>query len=181
MTRLPVGHLVRAHGADSDGLTCSGPTLEQLRFAHADTHLALASSGMQPPDRHTHPLPLDAGWYEVRERSHRPFLPSPSMRDDPFLIAFPSPHRHTGLSHTGVVPLTEADLANWTDLQPFPDDSGVPLAGIREHADRAAARWLTRAAFPAAAPRGPWIRPGARRPSSDRAASAARARTGRPR
>ena len=55
-------HLVEAHGADSGGLTGYAPTLEQLRFAHADTHIALASIGALPPDRHTHPVPVDAGW-----------------------------------------------------------------------------------------------------------------------
>ena len=55
-------HLVEAHGAHSGGLIGYAPTLEQLRFAHADTHVALTSIDALPPDRHTHPLPVDAGW-----------------------------------------------------------------------------------------------------------------------
>ena len=35
-------HLVQAHGGDADALISYAPTLEQLRVAHADTHVALA-------------------------------------------------------------------------------------------------------------------------------------------
>ena len=72
-------HLVEAHGADSGGLTGYAPTLEQLRFAHADTHIALASIGALPPDRHTHPVPVDAGGatrgLSPTARSRRHLLP----------------------------------------------------------------------------------------------------------
>ncbi len=62
-------HLIEAHGADSGGLIDYAPTLEQLRFAHPDTHIALASIGAPPPDRRTYPLPVDAGWYDPRPES----------------------------------------------------------------------------------------------------------------
>ena len=73
-------HLVQAHGAEPGGLMVYAPTLEQLRFAHADTHVALASINELPPDRHTHPLPMDAGWYDRGSRptvrSRRQLLPA---------------------------------------------------------------------------------------------------------
>src|SRR5271165_5276992 len=103
-------HLVEAHGADSGGLTGYAPTLEQLRFAHADTHIALASIGALPPDRHTHPVPVDAGWCDPRPESYRPFPPSPAARRDPLLRLhgfFPLPS-DTGLPHTGCYPASEA-------------------------------------------------------------------------
>jgi hypothetical protein len=64
--RDAASHLVEAHGAHSGSLIAHAPTLEQLRFAHADTHVALASADALPPDRHTHPLPLDAGRPDAR-------------------------------------------------------------------------------------------------------------------
>jgi hypothetical protein len=171
-------HLAQAHGADSDGLTGYAPTLEQLRFAHADTHLALASIGAQPPDHHAHPLPLDAGWAEARESSYRPFLPSASARDDPFLFAFPAPYQ-TGLPHTDLVPLTEADLTNWTAVQPFSDDVVVSADGIKRRADLAQARWLTRVSFPDPDPARSPIRPSRHPAASPRAAAARQAQAGR--
>jgi hypothetical protein len=139
-------HLVEAHGADSGAMIAYAPTLEQLKFAHADTHVALANIGALPPDRHTHPLPLDAGWYEERESSYRPFLPSASARDDPFAWGFPMPYQ-TGLPQTDLCPLTEADLADWAAVRPLPD---VSADGIKGRAAIAAARWLARASFPGA-------------------------------
>ena len=61
-------HLVEAHGADSGGLTGYAPTLEQLRFAHADTHIALASIGSLPPGGAT-------GGLSPTARSRRHLLP----------------------------------------------------------------------------------------------------------
>ena len=143
-------HLVQAHGAQPGGLLVYAPTLEQLRFAHADTHVALASIKTLPPDLHTHPLPVDAGWFERRESSYRPFRPSASARDDPF--CFPSPHQ-TGLPHTYVFPLHEGDLAQWTTVRPFHD---APAGWIKDRAARAAAAW--RARFSQSPPRtGPAI------------------------
>jgi hypothetical protein len=109
-------HLVEAHGADLDGLSGYAPTLEQLHFAHADTHRALASIHELPPDRHTHPLPMNAGWWAERAQSFRPFQPSAAAREDPF--GFPWPCQ-TGLPHTGTAPRTEADLADWAAGRPF--------------------------------------------------------------
>lgn len=148
-------HLVEAHGADSGGLTGYAPTLEQLRFAHADTHIALASIGALPPDRHTHPVPVDAGWCDPRPESYRPFPPSPAARRDPLLRLhgfFPLPS-DTGLPHTGCYPASEADLTDWAGLS----SSGTETADmaayrrdwITEHAAAAAvARWRARADFP---------------------------------
>jgi hypothetical protein len=74
-------HLVQAHRADADALTSYAPTLEQLHFAHADTHEALAScAGVKgaEPDSHIHSEPLDPGYPYVRECSFRPFPPGPN-------------------------------------------------------------------------------------------------------
>jgi hypothetical protein len=137
-------HLVEAHGAHSGGLIGYAPTLEQLRFAHADTHVALASIDALPPDRHTHPLPMDAGWCDVRESSYRPFPPSASARDDPFLSGWPMPYQ-TGPPQTYISPVTEADLADWAAVRPFAD---VSASGVKNNAASAAARWLARLSFP---------------------------------
>ena len=71
-------HLVQAHGALPGALTSYAPTLEQLRFAHADTHEALASNGTAAPDGHTHTGPLDPGYPYARDSSFRPFPPGPT-------------------------------------------------------------------------------------------------------
>jgi hypothetical protein len=147
-------HLVQAHGARPGGLLVYAPTLEQLRFAHVDTHVALASIKTLPPDLHTHPLPMDAGWFERRESSYRPFRPSASARDDPF--SFPCPHQ-TGLPHTFVFPLHEGDLDQWAYVQPFRD---APADAIKDQAARVAAAWRARASSPSPAPARPSIRPG---------------------
>jgi hypothetical protein len=147
-------HLVQAHGADSGGLTDYAPTLEQLRFAHADTHVALASTGALPPDRHTHPSPVDAGWCDPRPESYRPFPPSASAQNDPFLKLrgfFPLPSS-TGLPHTGCYPDSEADLTDWAGLASRGTQTAEMAAyrrdWIAEHAAGAVARWRARADFP---------------------------------
>lgn len=162
-------HLVQAHGGDADALISYAPTLEQLRFAHADTHVALATIGALPPDRHTHPLPLDAGWYEERKSSYRPFQPSTSARDDPFAWGFPMPYQ-TGLPHTDLSPATEDDLADWAAVRPFPD---VSADGIKSRAAMAATRWLARVSFPSPAQTGPSIQSSCGQPTASprRAAS----------
>jgi hypothetical protein len=71
-------HLVQAHRAQPGALTSYAPTLEQLRFAHADTHEALASHGEAAPDGHTHARPLDPGHPYARDSSFRPFPPGPT-------------------------------------------------------------------------------------------------------
>ena len=144
-------HLVEAHGAHSGGLIGYAPTLEQLRFAHADTHVALVSIDALPPDRHTHPLPMDAGWCDMRESSYRPFPPSASARDDPFLSGWPMPYQ-TGLPQTYISPLTDADLADWAAVQPFAD---VSASGVTNNAAIAAARRQARVSFPSLAQPGP--------------------------
>ena len=148
-------HLVQAHGAQPGGLLVYAPTLEQLHFAHADTHVALASIKTLPPDLHTHPLPMDAGWYDPRESSYRPFPPSTPPRAE--LFAFPYPHQ-TGLPHTYVFPRHEADLAQWTTVRPFHD---APADAIKVQAARAAAAWLAGASSRSPRPAQPSIQPAA--------------------
>ncbi len=137
-------HLVQAHGADEKGLIAYAPTTEQLRFAHADAHVALGSIHVLPPDRHNHRLPLDAGWPDARLASYRPFLPSASAREDPFLNSWPFSHQ-TGLPQTNTWPATKADLADWTALR---SPVFASADEIRRQAARASARWLARADFP---------------------------------
>ena len=137
-------HLVQAHGAAEDGLIAYGPTLEQLRFAHADTHVALASIGALPPDRHTHPLPMDAGWPDDRLSSYRPFLRSASARKDPFVFSWPMSHQ-TGLPQTNMWPATFADVADWAALR---SPVFASADQIKRQAVKASARWLARAEFP---------------------------------
>jgi hypothetical protein len=125
--RDTVSHLVQAHDADPAALIGYTPTLEQVAFAHFDTHVALEIGGMRPPDGHAHPEQLPAGWSEARPESYRPFPPSPAAREDAFFTSpqtFPTP-RHTGLPHTGECPgkfdhdgvgydqAAAADLADW--------------------------------------------------------------------
>ena len=170
-------HLVQAHGADPDCLIGYAHTLEQLRFAHADTHAALARIGARPPDGHAHPLPMNAGWHEPRPSSYRPFPPSATARRDPFFStpgSFPLPFQ-TGLPQTGNHPRSEADLANWTSgqvnrLPEWAEDGRSQqtpaeiIAGhnewIRHHADAAAARRLAGLDFPAPAQSLPSAGPG---------------------
>jgi hypothetical protein len=71
-------HLVQAHGALPGALTSYAPTLEQLCFAHADTHEALAGDGAAAPDGHSHTGPLDPGYPYARDSSFRPFPPGPT-------------------------------------------------------------------------------------------------------
>jgi hypothetical protein len=71
-------HLVQAHGALPGALTSYAPTLEQLRFAHADTHEALTGNGAAAPDGHTHTGSLDPGYPYSRDSSFRPFPPGPN-------------------------------------------------------------------------------------------------------
>lgn len=125
--RDTVSHLVQAHGAEAAALTGYTPTLEQITFAHFDTHAALAIAGLRPPDGHDHPEQLPPGWSEARPESYRPFPPSPTAGEDSFFTwpqTFPAP-RHTGLPHTGECPgkfdhdgvaydqAAAADLADW--------------------------------------------------------------------
>jgi hypothetical protein len=145
-------HLVQAHGADPDALTGYTPTLEQLRFAHADTHLALAMINAGPPDGHTHPLPMDAGWCDPRESSYRPFPPSAWEREDPLFSDSFALHDHTGLPHTGAYPRSEADLADWAagrvNRLAAADDAATKSDLITEDAACASAVWLARISFP---------------------------------
>jgi hypothetical protein len=71
-------HLVQAHGALPGALTSYAPTLEQLHFAHADSHEALVSNGAAAPDGHTRTGPLDPGYPYARDSSFRPFPPGPT-------------------------------------------------------------------------------------------------------
>ena len=112
------------------------------------------SIGALPPDRHTHPVPVDAGWCDRWPESYRPFPPSASARNDPLLRLrgfFPLPSG-TGLPHTGCYPVSQADLADWSGLS----SSGSETAGsaayrrdwIAGHAAAAVTRWRARADFP---------------------------------
>jgi hypothetical protein len=146
--REMAGHLTQAHGGDPSALISYAPTPEQLYFAHADTHVALASIDAAPPDRHTHLLPMNAGWHDARTSSCRPFQPSPQAQDDQFAsFAFPLPYM-TGLPHTWMVPGSEAELADWAAGQPFPDLSENSAGSVRLAAANAAARWAAIVSFP---------------------------------
>jgi hypothetical protein len=148
-------HLIEAHGGSSGGLAGYAPALDQLCFPHADTHVALASIGALPPDRHTYPVPVDAGWCDRRPESYRLFPPSASAQNDPLLGLhgfFPLPS-DTGLPRTGCCPASQADLADWSGLS----SSGSEIAElaayrrnrITGHAAAAVTRWRASADFPA--------------------------------
>jgi hypothetical protein len=158
-------HLVQAHGGEPNGLTSHGLTLDQLRFAHADTHLALAFIGTGPPDGHAHPRPMDAGEPSPRLASYFPLWSSPTANRndlDPDGIRFPAPSQ-TGLPHTALYHVGEAEMADWAAGRfprrltcPTGEDErdwayrvgqlGVTEATraewIKAHADRASAAWL---------------------------------------
>jgi hypothetical protein len=172
-----VGHLVQAHGAAPALIISCTPTLDQVAFAHFDTHVALELAGLRPPDGHSHPEPLRPGWSEGRPGSYSPFPPSPTAQQNPFFTrphAFPLPS-NTGLPHTGVRPgryshdgvaydlAAQADLADWSsavrrkclELNSWRDRPQSPaqvdealLDYIRQHAVGANARWLAGAGFP---------------------------------
>jgi len=145
-------HLVHGHGANSRSLVGHAPTLDQLHFVHADTHAALASVGGWPPDHHTHPAPITAGWVDQRSASYRPFPPSISAQDEPFFKQdgfFPLPF-DTGLPHTGCYPTSEADLTDWAAAVSSSRSGTRAITAqrhvlITEHAAAAAARWRTTA------------------------------------
>ena len=71
-------HLVQGHGGEPNGLISNGLTLDQLRFAHADTHQALALIGAGPPDGHAHPGPAHSGDPVARLAS---YLPVPALAE----------------------------------------------------------------------------------------------------
>ncbi len=89
-------HLVHGHSADPDRLISYAPTLEQHRFRHADTHVALAVTGTEPPDGHVHSAAIRTGWPTAYESSYRPFGPSVTAAADP--ADRPLPHQ-TGIHH----------------------------------------------------------------------------------
>ena len=103
-------HLVQGHGGEPNRLISHELTLDQIRFAHADTHLALTFIDADPPDRHAHSGPLDAGEPTPRLASYFPFWRSLSADGD--LLTFPAPV-HTGLPHTGLYHVSFAELAGW--------------------------------------------------------------------
>lgn len=124
-------HLVQAHGADPDCLIGYAPTQEQLCFAHADTHIALAGEGAHPPDGHVHSLPIDTGWPFPQESSYRPFPPSRGAVDDPF--GWPMPHQ-TGLHHhISRLSGRELDVAGSLLAKQFirPEDLAALCAAVR--------------------------------------------------
>ena len=159
-------HLVQAHGGNADGLIGSGYTLEQLHFAHADTHLALASINARPPDGHTHPLPMDPGRRTARESSYRPFPASPS-------IPYSAPVTgQTGLPHLGWHPGSEADWLADLAAGRFGSPAAANAAAgnsrlIKAAAARASAAWLARTSFPSPVQTQP--PPGRRTPGISRA------------
>jgi len=160
-------HLVQGHGGEPNGLASNELTLNQIRFAHADTHLALAFINASPPDGHAHPGPLDAGEPTGRLASYFPFWGSPSRDAD---AQFPAPAQ-TGLPHTGLYHVSRAELADWAagrlprrHTSPAAEDDaqwaywagklGVTEATraewIQANADRATTRWRASISFPAA-------------------------------
>lgn len=177
-----VHHLVHAHGADSALIISRTPTLEQVAFAHLDTHVALDFVSLAPPDGHVHAEPLPPGWPEVRPGAYRPFAPSPEAREDLWFTHGRTSARYsfTGLPHTGCRPglfggsgpahdrLVQEELANWAatiksrfqrraaGISAYGVDppAGV-LAGPRaigRQAVAAHARWLAAAGFLSAPP-----------------------------
>jgi hypothetical protein len=176
-------HLVRGHGGEPNGLTSNELTLNQLRFVHADTHLALSFINASPPDGHAHPGPLDAGEPTGRLASYFPFWGSPSRDAD---AAVPAPTQ-TGLPHTGLYHVSRAELAEWATgrlprrlTSPAAEDNtqwaywaeqlGVTQATraewIKANADRASARWRASISFPAGpAVQGTAVARSGRRPS----------------
>ena len=121
-------HLVRAHGAGPGALTSYAPTLEQLRFAHADTHQALASTGEAAPDGHNHAGPLDPGHPYARDSSFRPFPPGPTAS---CRTSIPYFSWETGLpstcSETGVPPAYQDAVQ--ASLREADSDGPEPEAG----------------------------------------------------
>ena len=165
-------HLIQGHGGEPGGLTSHGLTLDQVRFAHADTHLALAFISTGPPDGHAHPGPLDAGEPTSRLASYFPLWSSPSSaaEDARDSIGFRAPAQ-TGLPHTGIYHVSFAELEDWAAgrlprrlTSPTAEDDaqwaywagklGVTEATraewIQANAGRASARWRASIGFPAA-------------------------------
>src|SRR5579872_2964723 len=159
-------HLVQGHGGEPNGLISNKLTLDQLRFAHADTHLALSFISTGPPDGHAHPGPLDAGEPTGRLASYFPFWSSPSSaaEDARDSVWFPAPTQ-TGLPHTGIYHVSFAELEEWAAgrlprrlTSPTAEDDAMwaywaeklsvteatRAEWIKAHADRAYAAWLAR-------------------------------------
>ncbi|HLK73970.1 MAG TPA: hypothetical protein VKU77_10035 [Streptosporangiaceae bacterium] len=159
-------HLVQGHGGEPNGLISNKLTLDQLRFAHADTHLALSFISTGPPDGHAHPGPLDAGEPTGRLASYFPFWSSPSSaaEDARDSVWFPAPTQ-TGLPHTGIYHVSFAELEEWAAgrlprrlTSPTAEDDAMwaywaeklsvteatRAEWIKAHADRASAAWLAR-------------------------------------
>jgi hypothetical protein len=154
-----VRHLIQAHGAEPGRLTGFVFTLGEVRFAHLDTHAALAIISQRPPDGHTHPAPENPGLLSPLSSAYMPFPGSPSVREHGAYQhasrLFRAPERFhpipefTGLPQTGVHPSTEADLADWPSaamriLLEIYSDYGIPDAAeavprIREVIERTAA------------------------------------------
>ena len=88
-------HLVQAHGALPGALISYAPTLEQLGFAHADTHEALASGTRRP-----HPYRAIAPRVSLRPGLLVPPVPA---RTDSEL-----PHRWGAVLRLGDVPAADA-------------------------------------------------------------------------
>jgi hypothetical protein len=132
------GHLAHGHSGDPDRLISYAPTLEQLHFAHADTHLVLAVMGRRPPDGHVHPAAIETGWPTAYESSHRPFLPSASAVADP--ATWPLPHPTGIRHHLSRLSLTDTSVV-WAliarqfirpeDLAALADDHFAARAGAR--------------------------------------------------
>lgn len=162
-------HLVQAHGGNAVALIRSGPTLDGLYFAHADTHVALALIYALPPDGHAHPPTADAGWFfaGLESEPYRPFRHTSHEQDTPRVAGgtgFPQPSQ-TGLPHTGAHPRNAAEIADWIagripgrlaspfDVQDWAaiahtwqaEGTAATRAGwIRASAERASAAWAAR-------------------------------------
>ena len=168
-------HLVQAHGGNPGSLISNRITLDQLRFAHADTHLALALISARPPDGHAHSGRLDPGDPMPRLLSYFPFWSAPhAARNGRTGTRFPVPAQ-TGLPHTAAHPRDEAEEADWAagrvprrlSCPVGRDADWAHLAGtlgvteatrgdwITAHAGRASASWRARTSSGPAIHRGP--------------------------
>lgn len=102
-------HLVRAHGADPNCLLSLGVPVNQLRWAHFDTHAALEIAGLQPPDGHVHRELPDPDLDPQGDRSDPRFKPFRSAPSSPGAAPTPTAsyyaqYADTGLPQTGMAP-----------------------------------------------------------------------------
>jgi hypothetical protein len=124
-----VEHLVQAHGGARNLIISRTPTLEQVHFAHLDTHVALETASLDPPDGHAtrNRCPPDGPKYAPEPAGPSPVTQGRGIRH---LQLFPSSAHSalTGLPHTGERPgliggggpahdaIVQAELADWASV-----------------------------------------------------------------